>query len=153
MCRGLKVLPGFYEGFMAVTRDESRHVGGGVRILREMRESDAALGELVLKVMHESMPYVVRLIHPPDEDYDLELIEYIPEGYLQSPQDAHRYSITHILKRLKAAGFGADDINALGTSAWEEFEKALGEWEERTGADHFARGFAAEHAKGAARVA
>jgi ribonucleoside-diphosphate reductase beta chain len=153
MCRGLKVLPGFYEGFMAVTRDESRHVGGGVRILRELRENDPSLDEHILKVMRESIPFSVRLITPPDEDYDPEMINYVPEEYLQSPQESHRYSMTHILKRLTAAGFPKEDINELGAYAWEEFEKAIGEWEERTGGEHFSRMFADEHAKGPAKVA
>jgi ribonucleoside-diphosphate reductase beta chain len=153
MCRGLDVLPGFYEGFMAVTRDESRHVGGGVRIIRELRENDPALEKHILKVMRESIPYAVRLISPPDEDYDAAMIDYIPEGYLQSPQESHRYSLTHILKRMVAAGFGKDDINELGAFAWGEFEKAIGEWEARTGGEHFARMFAADQEKGPAKVA
>jgi ribonucleoside-diphosphate reductase beta chain len=153
MCRGLGVLPGFYEGFMAVTRDESRHVGGGVRILRELRENDPSIGAHILKVMRESIPFSVRLITPPDQDYDPAMIDYVPQEYLQSPQESHRYSMTHILKRLSAAGFSKDDINELGAYAWEEFEKAIGEWEERTGGDHFARMFADDHAKGPAKVA
>jgi ribonucleoside-diphosphate reductase beta chain len=153
ICRGLDVLPGFYEGFMAVTRDESRHVGGGVRIIRELLENDRSLSERVLNVMYESIPHTVRLVQPPDEDFDLELVRYIPEGYLQSPQEGHRYSMTHIMKRMRAAGLSADQVNALGEFGWTEFEKAIGEWEERTGQEHFARGFPDDHAKGAAKVA
>jgi ribonucleoside-diphosphate reductase beta chain len=153
MCRGLDVLPGFYEGFMAVTRDESRHVGGGVRILRELHENDSAIGEHILKVMRESIPFSVRLITPPDEDYDPAMIDYIPQEYLQSPQESHRYSMTHILKRLSAAGFAKDQVNDLGALAWTEFEKAIGEWEERTGGDHVARMFPDDHAKGPALLA
>lgn len=153
MCRGLGVLPGFYEGFMAVTRDESRHVGGGVRIIRELIENDAEMAKRVLDVMYESIPYTVRLISPPDEDFDAELIQYVPEDYLQSPQESHRYSLTHIMKRMRSAGLSAGDVNALGEYAWKEFEKTLSEWEERTGEEHFARSFPDDHAKGAAKVA
>jgi hypothetical protein len=46
-----------------------------------------------------------------------------------------------------------DQANSLGELGWAEFEKALAEWEERTGQDHFARGFPEDHAKGPARVA
>lgn len=152
MCRGLDVLPGFYEGFMAVTRDESRHVGGGVRIIRELRSNDAAVGEHVLKVMRESLPFSVRLVTPPDQDYDPEMINYVPQEYLQSPQESHRYSMTHILKRMSAAGFSKEEVNELGQLAWDEFEKSLREWEERTGGDHYAWTFKEDHAKGAAKV-
>jgi ribonucleoside-diphosphate reductase beta chain len=134
LCRGLGKLPGFYEGFMAVTRDESRHVGGGVRILRELRENDPAIGDRILGVMYDSLPHVVRLIHPPDEDYDMELINYIPEDYLQAPQESHRYSLNHVLKRLSAVGLPSDEVNKLGEFAWSEFEGAIAEWEERTAA-------------------
>lgn len=153
MCRGLGVLPGFYEGFMAVTRDESRHVGGGVRIVRELIENEPSIAERVKKVMYESIPYTVRLIAPPDEDFDMELVQYIPENYLQSPQESHRYSLTHILKRLRAAGLSAADVNAIGEFAWAEFEKTLTEYEERTGEEHFARSFPEDQAKGPAKVA
>jgi ribonucleoside-diphosphate reductase beta chain len=153
MCRGLNVLPGFYEGFMAVTRDESRHVGGGVRIIREVIENEPALAERVMNVMYESIPYTVRLITPPDADFDMDLVNYVPENYLQSPQEQHRYSLQHIMKRMRSAGLQADQVNALGAFAWTEFEKSLAESEERTGAEHFARSFPDDHAKGAARVA
>lgn len=152
MCRGVGKLPGFYEGFMAVTRDESRHVGGGVRILRELRENDPSIGDHILGVMHDSMPHIVRLVNDPDDDYDPAIIEFVPEGYLQSPQEGHRYSLHHIMKRLSAVGFPKEDVNALGDRGWAEFEKAIGEWETRTGGTHFARMFADDHAKGPARV-
>ncbi len=152
LCRGLDVLPGFYQGFMAITRDESRHVGGGVRIIRELRENDPSISERVLAVMYASMPATVRLVHPPDEDYDMELLQYIPEEYIQAPQESHRYSLTHIMKRLAATGIDRAKVDELGVYAWSEFEKAIAEWEERTGQPHFARSFPDEHAKGPARV-
>jgi len=152
MCRGLDVLPGFYEGFMAVTRDESRHVGGGVRVLRELRENYPGLGDRILQVMRESIPFSVRLITPPDEDFDAEIVDYVPEQYIQSAQEQHRYSMTHILKRLIAVGFSRDEVNDLGDLAWVEFCKSLDEYEARTGHDHYARMFAEDHAKGPARV-
>lgn len=153
LCRAMEVLPGFNEGFMAVTRDESRHVGGGVRILREMCERDPKQKETVMRVHRESVPYVVRLVHDPDEDFDLDLVNYVPQEYIQSPQESHRYSLNHIMKRLKAVGIDVGEINELGEMAWGEFEKAVAEWEERTGDEHFARSFPDQHAKGPARVA
>lgn len=153
LCRSMNVLPGFYKGFMAVTRDESRHVGFGVRVIRELREQDPAIGERVMARMHMYVPDVVRLLQPPDEDYDLELLDVVPAEYLMSPQDGHRYAFTHIMKRLSAAGFDAAVVNDLGDYAWTEFEKAIGEWEERSGGTHYARMYVDDHAKGPARVA
>ncbi|HVE91812.1 MAG TPA: ribonucleotide-diphosphate reductase subunit beta [Actinomycetota bacterium] len=153
LCRNLGVLPGFYKGFMAVTRDESRHVGFGVRVLRELREADPSLGPRIMDVMRESIPDVVRLTHPPDQDHNLELLEVIPAEFVIGPQEAHRYAFTHILKRLSAVGFGTDEVNELGEFAWAEFEKALGEWEARTGGTHYARLYEKDHALGPARVA
>lgn len=152
MCRGLGVLPGFYQGFMAVTRDESRHVGGGVRIIRELCQREPWIGQRVMKVMYESIPHVVRVIHPPDGDFDPQLLQYVPEGYLQSPQDSHRYSLAHIMKRLVAAGFDREEVNVLGDFAWSEFEDTLNEWEKRTSLPHIARSFPDDHAKGPATV-
>ncbi|HVL80674.1 MAG TPA: ribonucleotide-diphosphate reductase subunit beta [Actinomycetota bacterium] len=153
LCRNLKVLPGFYKGFMAVTRDESRHVGFGVRVIRELREQDPSIEGRVLAVMREAIPDVVRLTHPPDEDLDLEILDVIPPDFINPPQEAHRYSFTHIMKRLLAAGFRSEEVNELGAFAWEEFEKTVGEWEARTGGTHYARMFPEQHAAGAARVA
>jgi hypothetical protein len=153
LCRAIGGMPGFYKGFMAVTRDESRHVGFGVRVIRELCEQDPSLRERVMGKMYEYTPDVVRLLQPPDEDYDLELLDVVPTEYMLSPQDAHRYAYTHIMKRLSAAGFPADEVNALGDFAWDEFEKTLGEWEQRTGGTHYARLYTDDHAKGAARVA
>lgn len=153
LCRAFDVLPGFYKGFMAVTRDESRHVGFGVRVIRELIEQDATIADRVMDAMFSYMPDVVRLIQPPDQDDNRQLAEMIPPQFFMSPQDGHRYALTHVLKRLSAAGIDAARVNELGAYAWGEFEKALGEFEDRTGRPHFAREFADDHAKGAARVA
>lgn len=153
LCREKNILPGFYKGFMAVTRDESRHVGFGVRVIRELCANDPSLGDAVLKVMRHSIPDVVRLLHPPDIDYDPAIVETIPTEVFIAPQESHRYSFTHILKRLSAAGFPSDRVNGLGALAWSEFESSLGEWEARTGGKHFARLYPEAHAVGPARVA
>ena len=152
LCRNLKVMPGFYRGFMAVTRDESRHVGFGVRVIRELRERDPEIERRVLAVMRESIPDVVRLTHPPDEDFDPQILDVVPTEFLSAPQEAHRYSFTHIMKRLTAAGFARDDVNELGALAWSEFNAAVEEWESRTGGTHYARMFPDLHAAGPAVV-
>lgn len=153
LCRGIGGMPGFYKGFMAVTRDESRHVGFGVRVIRELKEADSTIGPRVLEKMYRHMPDAVRLLHPPDEDYSAEILDLVPPEAVMGPQNGHRYAVGHILKRLSAAGFTAEECNELGAFAWSEFEKALEEWESRTGGTHFARLLADDHAKGPARVA
>ena len=72
-------------------------------VFQSEEENDPKVGEHILRVMHESIPFSVRLITPPDVDFDGEMVNYVPQEYIQSAQESHRYSMTHIMKRLSAA--------------------------------------------------
>ncbi|PWA06396.1 ribonucleotide reductase [Pueribacillus theae] len=46
-CKNNNVLPGFHKGFLATTRDESRHVQFGMRLLKELIHNDSKLTTIV----------------------------------------------------------------------------------------------------------
>jgi ribonucleoside-diphosphate reductase beta chain len=60
---------GYYQGFTATTRDESRHVLFGVRYLRDMVRHDAARFAPVIRgAILKSLPVIERTMTPPGGD-------------------------------------------------------------------------------------
>ncbi len=63
---------GYYQGFTAATRDESRHVLFGVRYLRDMvREDPARFASVIRKTIQESLPLIAKTMTPPGGDMRL----------------------------------------------------------------------------------
>ena len=60
---------GYYQGFTATTRDESRHVLFGVRYLRDMVQQDPArFAPVVQAAIRKSLPLIERTMTPPGGD-------------------------------------------------------------------------------------
>ncbi len=60
---------GYYQGFTATTRDESRHVLFGVRYLRDMiRQDSARFAPVIQAAIRKSLPLIERTMTPPDGD-------------------------------------------------------------------------------------
>src|SRR5206468_3211899 len=58
---------GFYRGFTAVARDESRHVSFGIKVLQEaVREDAARYAPLIQKTLVECLPLITGTLDPPD---------------------------------------------------------------------------------------
>jgi ribonucleoside-diphosphate reductase beta chain len=78
-CRDRKVLPAFRAGFTAVARDESRHVGAGVRILQELVKMDADCVAAVQELIRDGLPYASEQFQPPNADFTyLTVLGYDP---------------------------------------------------------------------------
>lgn len=92
------LLPGFRSGFTAVARDESRHVGFGVRFLREQVEADARFAEVIKRTLDELTPVSLTVIDPPDGDQSF----FEPLTY--GPEQLTEYALHSLDKRLRGIG-------------------------------------------------
>jgi hypothetical protein len=97
-CRDRGVLPGFRSGFTAVARDESRHVGAGVRILQELIRMDERCIDAVRDLIVEALPFASQQFQPPNADFTyLSVLGY-------ASAELFRFGIESLAKRLRVAG-------------------------------------------------
>ena len=57
--------PGFTAGFTAVNRDESRHVGFGVKFLADAIKADPANAKIIEETLKETLPVATLVFVPP----------------------------------------------------------------------------------------
>ena len=131
--RELGILPGFYTGFTAVARDESRHVNFGVRAIMEAGVRDRALLDRAIDVVFRLLEPAVRTVAAPDRKYAIS-IEETPPNLQISPFEIRDFSLNSLTKRLRVAGMSqevCDEITTRGSayyeSAWAEYEALHGE--------------------------
>ncbi len=91
--------PGFVQGFTAVNRDESRHVGFGVKFLADAIKDDPANAEIVLQTLLETQPVAPMVFVPPwvDDPYDFETPFY-------HSSEIFEYATKSLSKKLAAMG-------------------------------------------------
>ena len=88
---------GFYRGFTAVARDESRHVSFGIKVLQEaVREDAARYAPLIQQTLVECLPLITGTLDPPDPRYITEF------GHTQS--EIVQFAFDSLNKRLRAIG-------------------------------------------------
>ncbi len=88
---------GFYRGFTAVARDESRHVSFGIKFLQEaVREDPKRFGPLIQQTVVESLPLITGTLDPPDPRY---ITEY---GHTES--EIVQFAFDSLNKKLRAIG-------------------------------------------------
>ena len=97
-CRDKQTLPGFRQGFTAVARDESRHVGAGVRILQELIRMDGDCVDAVQQLICEVLPFATQQFQPPKADFTYLTVL----GY--DTTELFRFGIESLNKRLRVAG-------------------------------------------------
>jgi ribonucleoside-diphosphate reductase beta chain len=101
---------GFYKGFTATTRDESRHVLFGVRFLQDLvRREPARFAPIILSTVEESMPWIERTMEPPGGHmsyYGGKHLDQAWPGY--SPETLHaemlEYAKGTLTRHLRAIG-------------------------------------------------
>jgi ribonucleoside-diphosphate reductase beta chain len=93
-------LPGFRQGFTAVNRDESRHVGFGVKFLADCIKQDEAYKQTVADTLKETLPVGTLALAPPmvDDPYDF----VTPFGYTSA--EIYEYAMRSLSKKLAAMG-------------------------------------------------
>lgn len=88
---------GFYRGFTAVARDESRHVSFGIKVLQEaVREDPERFAPLIQRTLVECLPLVAGTLDPPDPAYITEF------GHTES--EILQFAMDSLNKRLRAIG-------------------------------------------------
>jgi ribonucleoside-diphosphate reductase beta chain len=88
---------GFYRGFTAVARDESRHVSFGIKVLQEaVRENPERFAPLIQKTLVECLPLITGTLDPPDPRY---ITEY---GHTES--EIVQFAFESLNRRLRAIG-------------------------------------------------
>jgi ribonucleoside-diphosphate reductase beta chain len=91
--------PGFLQGFTAVNRDESRHVGFGVKFLSDAIKADPANAKVVQETLRETLPVAPLVFVPPwvDDPYDFETPFY-------HSSEIFEYAMRSLSKKLAAMG-------------------------------------------------
>jgi len=91
--------PGFLAGFTAVNRDESRHVGFGVKFLADAIKDDPANARIVEATLKEALPVAPLVFVPPwvDDPYDFETPFY-------HSSEVFAYAAKSLSKKLAAMG-------------------------------------------------
>lgn len=97
-CRKNKILPAFRSGFTAVARDESRHVGAGVRMIRELAAAEPACIPAVQGMIRESISLASEIFQPPNGDFSYFSILGYDVGEL------FRFAVNSLGKRMRSAG-------------------------------------------------
>ena len=103
-------MPGFRDGFTHVNRDESRHVGFGVKFLCDAIKEDERYRRAVQDTLSETLPVAVLAFAPDwvEDRYDFDT----PFGYHSS--EMFEYAMRSLSKKLAAMGMSTD---AIGVSA------------------------------------
>ena len=102
MIRSLKErgwFPGFVAGFTAVNRDESRHVGFGVKFLADAIKADQANAQIVIDTLKETLTVAPLVFVPPwvDDPYNFETPFY-------HSSEVFEYATKALSKKLAAMG-------------------------------------------------
>ena len=101
------ILPGFRAGFTAVTRDESRHVAFGARVVRDLLDEDPTLLEPVHEGIREALRLGAGLYQPPNGD-----VTYTSAfGY--SLGDLFNYGGMQLEKKMRAIGAPMPDVDVF----------------------------------------
>jgi ribonucleoside-diphosphate reductase beta chain len=92
-------LPGFSAGFTAVNRDESRHVGFGIKFLADAIKADPANARIIEDTLKECLPVASLVFVPPwvDDPYDFETPFY-------HSSEIFEYAMKALSKKLAAMG-------------------------------------------------
>jgi ribonucleoside-diphosphate reductase beta chain len=101
--------PGFVQGFTAVNRDESRHVGFGVKFLADAIRADQANAQIVVDTLKETLPVAPLVFVPPwvDDPYNFDTPFY-------HSSEIFEYASKSLSKKLAAMGL---DPAMLGEGA------------------------------------
>lgn len=97
--------PGFREAFTCVTRDESRHVGFGVRLLHDAVREDPAAVDVIESTLQRVLPVASGALVPPWADDPHDFTDPITGVHSSEMFD---YAASCLRKRLAAIGLGRE---------------------------------------------
>jgi ribonucleoside-diphosphate reductase beta chain len=88
---------GYYRGFLAVARDESRHVNFGIKVLQEaVRDDPQRFAPLIQRTLVECLPLIAGTISPPEPEYITEF------GHTED--EVLKFAMDSLNRRLRAIG-------------------------------------------------
>jgi ribonucleoside-diphosphate reductase beta chain len=146
--RAMGILPGFYAGFTAVARDESRHVNFGVRALMEAGIRDRSHLVRVEEQIFELLEAACRIVAAPDRRFVVKPEDTPPELQID-PFAVRDFSLNSLTKRLKVVGVREDVCAEVWRRGLGYYEAAWAEYEEIHSEDHPYRYFQGMAAAGA----
>jgi ribonucleoside-diphosphate reductase beta chain len=133
LLRRVGILPGFINGFTAVARDESRHIGFGVFALRRRVAENPEMARVIAKKIYDLLPAAVDVVIGPDEKLPFDDISEVPEPMRVNPLEARDFAIDSLTKRLRSAGLSdtvvgeiGDHMRTLYTAGWARYEENHG---------------------------
>ncbi len=102
----LDLFPGFRHGFTLVTRDESRHVGFGIRLLADAIKEDPKARMVISETLEKTLPVATLALVPPwaDDPYD-----YTDPVSGVHSSEVFAYSANSLKKKLSAIGVEMGD--------------------------------------------
>jgi ribonucleoside-diphosphate reductase beta chain len=102
--RRADILPGFRDGLVSVTRDESRHVNFGILLLRDAIAADPAVADTVRLTVINAIPAVLATLEPPGGDGSY----YTVFGFEQD--EVAVWALDSLRRKLDAVGVEVDGI-------------------------------------------
>ena len=141
MLRRVGILPAFVAGFTAVTRDESRHIGFGVLVLRRRVLEDAEMGRVIARKVHDLIEPAIRAVVGPDERLPYADVREVPEPMRINPLDMRAFAIDSMSKRLRAACLAGEAVAGVAGRMSDIYDAVWAEYERRHGAPHPVRFF------------
>src|SRR5918992_498280 len=135
LLREMGMLPGFYAGFTAVARDESRHVNFGVRALMEAGVRDRAFLDRVADTIFRLLEPAVRTVAAPDRQFVISP-EESPENLRINPYEVRDFSLNSLTKRLRVVGLPQATVDEVTKRGIEYYSACWAEYEDNFGEEH-----------------
>lgn len=132
--RQFGIMPGFYSGFTAVTRDESRHVNYGVGALRDGIVAGHA--DAVESMIEQVLEPACWTILAPDREIPIEDPGMIPAELQISPLEIREFSLQSLTKRLRVAGLSKEFCDKVTADGNRFYDRGVKEYEDRFGKEH-----------------
>ena len=123
------LLPGFRNGFTAVTRDESRHVSYGVWALREAVRANHEAD--IRTVVDRTLPYCIGVGGNPE--VALPRPQEVPPTMRLDPRDQWAFVVDCVTKRLRTAAVSPEYVADVEKRSWDLIRAAVQRYEERHG--------------------
>ncbi len=97
------LLPGFVEGYSLIHHDETRHIGYGVRFLRDTIHEHPEQADSVRAVLRQLLPHVAESLKLPGEDDTASLLG-------ASEDDLRAFALGGLARRLQIIGVPLESV-------------------------------------------
>ena len=136
LLRKIGILPGFINGFTAVARDESRHIGFGVLALRRRVAENPEMARVIARKVFDLLPAAVDVVVGPDEKLPFDDISEVPEPMRINSLEARDFAIDSLTKRLRSCGLADKVVDEIGDQMRTLYASAWVRYEENHGVEH-----------------